>query len=81
MNTTIYYKAPPMWIQHHNKQMKYHKQMLVWRKQFIVKQIQPFVDLIEANRALPPFGRRGLTKVASSLNEKPGQMDGCVLTL
>jgi hypothetical protein len=60
--------------------MKYHKQNACVKKAIYCQANPTFVDLIEANRALTLLGARGLTKVASSLNEKPSQMDGCVLT-
>jgi hypothetical protein len=43
-----------MWIQPQNKQMKYHKQMPMWIKQFIIKQIQPL--LIARSNSHSPFG-------------------------
>jgi hypothetical protein len=43
-----------MWIQPQNKQMKYHKQMRMWIKQFIVKQIQPW--LLTRSDSHSPFG-------------------------
>jgi hypothetical protein len=54
MNTTIFYKTPAMSIQPQNKQMKYHKQMPMWIKQSIVKQIQPL--LLTRSNSHWPFG-------------------------